>query len=214
MIFPNASRVVVFLIAFGVCTNAVRAVDEKSIQKLRDALVALGPDVDPAEAEQVSVTAHTTARSLAREYGVVFNAGFQNMLINMGKKKRGFCGHYTRDIGERLKEFRLKTLVLHWGSAYANTGAENNCLVVTARNQPFEKGVIMDAWRCSGRLFWCKLEQDVPYRRNWNPFCQRSPDGRAMDNRTAWKEERLYTAWLNDFNNEIKWEWGPSTPVR
>jgi hypothetical protein len=35
---------------------------------LRDALVALAPDVDPGEAELVSVTAHTTSRSLAREY--------------------------------------------------------------------------------------------------------------------------------------------------
>ena len=68
---------VVFIIAFGLCINAVWARDERSIKKLRDALVALAPDVDPGEAELVSVTAHTASRSLAREYGVVWSQGFR-----------------------------------------------------------------------------------------------------------------------------------------
>ena len=59
---PTLLRTVVFIIAFGVCIKAVWAADERSIKKLRDALVALAPDVDPGEAELVSVTAHTTSR--------------------------------------------------------------------------------------------------------------------------------------------------------
>jgi hypothetical protein len=203
-------RTVVFIIAFGLCVSAVWARDERSIKELRDALVALAPDVDPGEAELVSVTAHTASRSLAREYRVVWFSGFQNLLIHMGKRQRGYCGHYTRDIGERLKELRLKTLVLHWGAAYAGTPAENNCLVVTARNQPFEEGIIMDGWRNSGQLFWCPLKKDTAYRRVANPFLQRSPDGRALDNSPAWKEDPLYTAWLQDYTNAYKWQWQPT----
>ncbi|HEV2715141.1 MAG TPA: hypothetical protein VGU64_07725, partial [Terriglobales bacterium] len=180
------------------------------IKKLRDALVALAPDVDPGEAELVSVTAHTASRSLAREYRVVWFSGFQNLLIHMGKRQRGYCGHYTRDIGERLKELRLKTLVLHWGAAYAGTPAENNGLVVTARNQPFEEGIVMDGWRNSGELFWCPLKEDVAYRRVPNPFLQRSPDGGALNNTTAWKENALYTTWLQDYENVYKWQWQPT----
>ncbi len=201
-------RTVVFIIAFSLGVSAVWAKDEKSIKKLRDALVALAPDVDPGEAELVSVTAHTTSRSLAREYRVVWFSGFQNLLIHMGKRQRGICADYTRDIGERLKELRLKTLVLHWGAAYARTPAENNCLVVTARNQPFEQGIIMDGWRDSGHLFWCPLKEDIAYRRVPNPFLQRSPDGGFLDNSTAWKEAPLYTAWLHDY--ERAWEWRPT----
>jgi len=202
-------RTVVFIIAFILCIEAVRAGDEKSIKKLRDALVALAPDVDPVEAELVSVTAHTTSRSLAREYGVVWNGGFQNLLINTGKRQRGYCGHYTRDIGERLKALRPKTLVLHWACAYAKTSAENNCLVVTARNQPFADGIIMDGWRLAGKLFWCPLKKDGGYRRVWNPILQRSPDGRPLDNSSAWEEDPLYTAWLQDYDNVNKWQWQP-----
>ena len=199
-------RLLVLIISFGLCANAVWAGDEKSIKGLRDALVALAPDVDPGEAEAVSVTTHTAARSLAREYGVVWNAGFQNLLINTGKRQRGYCGHYTRDIGERLKELRLKTLVLHWGAAYAKTSAENNCLVVTARNQPFEEGIIMDGCRQAGKLFWSPLKKDTAYRRVVNPL-QRSGDGRALDNISAWEEDKLYTAWLHDYKTGDKWQW-------
>jgi hypothetical protein len=205
-------RLIVFIIAFCVCVNAVWAEDERSIKKLRDALVALAPDVDPGEAEAVSVTAHTVSRRLAREYQTPrgpFAAGFQNLLINTGKRQRGYCGHYTRDIGERLKELRPKTLVLHWGAAYARTSAENNCLVVTARNQPFEDGIIMDGWRLAGKLFWCPLKKDGGYRRVWNPILQRSPDGKALDNSSAWQEDPLYTAWLQDYDNVKKWQWQP-----
>jgi hypothetical protein len=203
-------RTVVFIIAFSLCINAVWARDERSIKKLRDAFVALAPDVDPGEAELVSVTAHTASRSLAREYGLVWCPVFQNLLIHMGKRQRGYCGHYTRDIGERLKGFRLKTLVLHWGAAYAGTPGENNCLVVTARNQPFEEGIIMDAWRQGGRLFWCPLKKDLAERRTENPFSQRSPDGGALNNSSAWEEDPLYTAWLQDYKHVYKWQWQPT----
>ena len=175
--------------------------------------MALGPDVDPSEAELLSVTAHTASRSLAREYGLVWSPIFQNFLIHMGKRQRGYCGHYARDIGERLKELKLKTLVLHWGAAFAGTEDESNCLVVTARNQPFQDGIVIDGWRRAGRLFWCALKKDDLYdighlaeRRAQNPFLQHPTT--AFQHGTIWKENRLYTAWLQDY--ERAWEWKPT----
>jgi hypothetical protein len=202
---PTLLRTVVFIIAFGVCIKAVWAGDERSIKKLRDALVALAPDVDPGEAELVSVTAHTTSRSLAREYRVVWCAGVQNILINTGRRQRGFCGHYTRDIGERLRELKVKTLVLHWGAAFAGTMDENNGLVVTAINQPFENGILMDGWRNGGRLFWCALKEDSAYDLRLHPPRRPEPPGHAGT--TAWRENPLYTAWLQDDKHAYKWQW-------
>jgi hypothetical protein len=203
--FANVIRMLVFIIAFSLCVNAVWARDERSIKKLRDALVVLAPDVDPGEAELVSVTAHTTARSLAREYRLVWCAGFQNLLIKTGMRDRGYCGHYARDIGERLKELRLKTLVLHWGAAFAGTMDENNGLVVTARNQPFADGILMDGWRNGGRLFWCAVKKDSAYDLRLHP--PRKPEPPPYAGTTAWKEDSLYTAWLQDYSNVYKWQW-------
>jgi hypothetical protein len=202
---PTLLRTVVFIIAFGVCIKAVWAGDERSIKKLRDALVALAPDVDSGEAELVSVMAHTTSRSLAREYRVVWCAGVQNILINTGRRQRGFCGHYTRDIGERLRELKVKTLVLHWGAAFAGTMDENNGLVVTAINQPFENGILMDGWRNGGRLFWCALKEDSAYDLRLHPPRRPEPPGHAGT--TAWRENPLYTAWLQDDKHAYKWQW-------
>jgi hypothetical protein len=188
--FLKVNPKVIFIFAFTICIGAVWAGDERSIKDLRDALVKLAPNVDPAEAELLSVTAHTTSRTLAREYRIVLNPEFQNFLINIGVRKRGYCAHYARDIGARLKELKLKTLVLHWGAAYAGTSGEDNCLVVTARHQPFQDGIILDAWRRAGRLFWSAVTKDREYELEQHY-------GRSGI--TAWKEDVHETAWLQDY---------------
>ena len=211
-------RTVIFIIAFGLCATAVWAKDEKSIKKLSDALVALAPDVDPAEAGLLSVTAHAASRNLAREYHLALSPIFQNFLITMGKRERGWCGHYTRDIGERLKELKLKTLVLHWGAAFAGTDDESNCLVVTARNQPFEDGIVLDGWRQGGRLFWSAVKKDHEYdlaqdatlrrTRSSELFRPQRPDHQPDHyGITTWKEDPLYTAWLQDYTHASQWQW-------
>ena len=201
-------RRILFILTFLVLVDAASGKDERSIKNLSKALAALAPDVDPAEAELLSATAHTVSRSLAREYRLAGFPIFQNFLIHMGKRQRGYCGHYARDIGERLKELKLKTLVLHWGAAFAGTIDENNCLVVTARNQPFEDGVVLDGWRRGGRLFWCALKKDSEYDSGVDAQWRASRHGSYGV--TAWKEDPLYTAWLQDTKNVYKWKWESS----
>ena len=170
-------RSLVFVATLLLCANTGRADDSKSIKNLRDALVALAPDVDPAEAELLSATAHNTARRLAREWHVVPPAQFQNFLIHIGRRQWGYCFHWARGIGEELKKLPLKTLVLHWGASDPSTLSESNCLVVTARGQPFHDGYVIDAWRGAGRLYWWPVKKDT----------------------YAWKEDLHETAWLNDY---------------
>jgi hypothetical protein len=196
--FLKMNSKIVFIFVFTICLGTVWARDERSIKDLCEALVALAPDVDPGEAELLSVTVHTMSRSLAREYRVVLNPPFQNLLINIGVRQRGYCAHYARDIGSRLKELKFKTLVLHWGAAYAKGPDESNCLVVTARNQPFQDGIILDAWRRGGRLFWCPVKKDHEYEvEHDNRLNQLG--GRVYSGITAWKEDMQETAWLQDY---------------
>jgi hypothetical protein len=178
-----------FILSFLLLIHAATARDERSIKDLSKALTGLASDVDPAEAELLSVTAHTTARRLAREYRVVLNPEFTVFLVNIGKRKRGWCGHWAQDIGARLKELKLKTLVLHWGVAYDKTSSENNCLVVTARNQPFQDGIVIDGWRRAGRLFWCPVIKDDEYEVEQHY---------GHSGITAWKENTQWSAWLQD----------------
>jgi len=170
-------RSLIFASALLILADAAPAGDAKSIKGFRDAIVALAPDVDPGEAELVSVTAHTTARRLAKEWRVVPPCIFQNFLIHIGARQRGFCFHWAYGIGAQLKELRLRTLVLHWGAAYAGGRLEHNCVVVTARGQAFRDGYIIDGWRNAGRLCWWPVKKDD----------------------YPWKEDLRETAWLQNY---------------
>src|SRR5262245_60712253 len=156
--------------------DPARADDAKSIAGFSKALIELGPDVDPAEAELVSVTAHTTARRLQKEWRVAPFALYQNFLIHIGKRQKGFCFDWAYGIGGALRELQLKTLVLHWGASYPGTRLEHNCIVVTARGQPFREGYIIDGWRAAGRLLWWPVRKDE----------------------YSWDEDPTETAWLQD----------------
>ena len=181
-----------FIIAFLFLAHVATASDERSIKELTKALVALAPDVDPGEAQSLSVTAHTKARSLKRQYRVVLNPEFTVFLYNIGMRKRGWCGHWAQDIGAELKELKLKTLVLHWGEAYPNTTSENNALVVTTHNQPFDEGIIIDGWRRAGRLFWCQVKKDDEYE---------AEQHYGHSGITMWKENMKWSAWLQEYQS-------------
>ena len=182
-------RRVFFIFALLLVVHAARASDERSIKDLAKALTALSSDVDPAEAQSLSLTAHTTARRLKKEYRVVLNPEFTVFLYNIGMRKRGWCGHWAQDIGAELKELKLKTLVLHWGEAYPNSTSENNALVVTARNQRFNDGIIVDGWRRAGRLFWCHVIEDHEYEVEQHY---------GHSGITVWKENMTWSTWLQD----------------
>jgi hypothetical protein len=89
-----------------------------------------------------------------------------------------------------LKELKPRTVVLHWGVAYDHTSSENNCLVITARNQPFKDGIILDGWRRAGRLFWCPVIKDDEYELEQHY---------GHSGITAWKENMQWSAWLQDY---------------
>lgn len=179
----------VLFFALALCANFASAQDEKSITDLRNALIALSPGtVDPREAALLSETAHRASRDCAREYGVTGDPAVHNYLIKIGVKKKGICADYTHDIGARLREMRFRTLVLHWGIAWEKESDENNALVVTARNQSFYEGIVLDGWRRSGRLFWCAVKDDGEYETGRHGFLGHL-GGRARTGITAWKED-------------------------
>ena len=85
---------------------------------------------------------------------------FNNFLVYHGFRKRGYCYQWTEDLLLALDTLKLKTLELHWGEAHAGTWMENNCLVVTAKGQPFDRGMILDCWRHFGHLRWNLVPSD------------------------------------------------------
>jgi hypothetical protein len=85
---------------------------------------------------------------------------FQNFLVNLGIRKRGLCFQWAEDLLAQLDALKVTTLELHWAEAYAGNWREHNCVVVTAKGQPFRDGILLDCWRHSGHLFWSAVATD------------------------------------------------------
>ena len=134
--------------------------DSSASTLLADRIAALSPQVRAKEAQQLADCAYLTSRQLARDYRVIGPPLFHNFLVNIGVRERGLCFQWARDLFVKLNRLPLQTLELHWGAARAGTWREHNCVVVTAKGQSFEEGIVLDAWRHSGHLFWSPVRAD------------------------------------------------------
>ena len=142
-------------------STATKDADVKKISALQDDLADLSRQANMSETRQVAETAITYAGELAAEYQLVRPAVFHNILVRIGLKDRGLCYHWTEDLMKRLQSLELETYQLHWGVAYRGSELrEHNSVVITARGQPFENGMVLDPWRHSGDLYWVPVKTD------------------------------------------------------
>ncbi len=148
---------------------------------LRTRIAALSPTVSPDEARRVAYAAYITGRELHREWRVAWLPGIQNFLVNMGARKGGLCFQWATELLVRLDALKLQTLELHWAESGANTGAEHNVIVVTARGQAFGEGILLDLWRYSGTLVWAHVAMDPDYHWTENQFELARRLGRTRD---------------------------------
>ena len=138
----------------------VPAKDSAKADELANHLAGLSRRVDPIEAKLLAECAYATLARLRQEYRPFGTPIFNNFLVYHGLKKRGYCYQWSEDLLVALDKLELKTLELHWGDAYRDTWRENNCLVVTAKGQPFDRGMILECWRHFGHLRWNLVPSD------------------------------------------------------
>lgn len=162
--------IIMFIIFFAGCSvkypqsqNKTINDNKKMILKLTTALKNLDKSIDKQEAQKVAYISTVYPLELANEYELVTPPLFHNTLINMELKKRGFCYHFAEDIAKELKKLQLKTLTIQWITHKKNQYWEHNALLLTANNQSYKKGIILDAWRNSGILYWDYFKNDTNY---------------------------------------------------
>ena len=132
-----------------------------AIESLRNDLMELNHYADADEAGRVADTVFFHTARLADEYKMVRPAVFHNVLVRIGFKDRGLCHHWTTDLMKQLQQLDLKTYQLYWGVAYRGSELrEHNSVVIAARGDPFDNGMVLDPWRYSGDLFWDRVEND------------------------------------------------------
>jgi hypothetical protein len=157
----------------------VQTSDVAKAGKLADDLALLSPRVNREEATLLAQCAFATVSKLRREYRMFGTPIFNNFLIYHGLRKRGYCYQWSEDLLIALDALRLKSLELHWGEHDPGTWRENNCIVVTAKGQPFKRGTMLECWRHLGHLYFGPIASD------WELYVENSAYARLVRDRAA-----------------------------
>ncbi len=164
-IFP-----VLALVALAAC--GVTPPDQRSpatqaeIDELTLGIMALGPDIDPAEAAHAAEIAYRYSYKLAIAYQIEDPPLVHNTKVNMGIKARGLCWHWAEDMERRLTAEGFETLKMH--RAIANDAnpllIAHSTAIIARRGSGWESGMVLDPWRNGGELHWATVEDDTQYK--------------------------------------------------
>jgi hypothetical protein len=157
----------------------VQKSDIAKAEKLAGELASLSPRVNREEAKLLADCAFATVSKLRREYRMFGTPIFNNFLIYHGLRKRGYCYQWSEDLLIALDALRLKSLELHWGEHDPGTWRENNCIVVTAKGQPFKRGTMLECWRHLGHLYFGPIASD------WETYVENTAYARLVRDRAA-----------------------------
>ncbi len=160
--------VLAFLIIAG-CTsvpaNGPPQASQAQINELARAIQALGPNVDPAEAARAADIAFNYPLQLAREYQITDSPLIHNIKVNRGRRPRGLCWHWAQDMETRLAQEQFVTLDLHRaiGNSEVALRIDHSTVIVSAKGDAMNDGLVLDPWRNAGRLFWGNPLEDTKY---------------------------------------------------
>jgi hypothetical protein len=157
----------------------VQKSDVAKAEKLAGDLASLSPRVNREEAKLLADCAFATVSKLRREYRMFGTPIFNNFLIYHGLRKRGYCYQWSEDLLIALDALRLKSVELHWGEHDPGTWRENNCIVVTAKGQPFNRGIMLECWRHLGHLYFGLVASD------WETYVENRAYARSVLDRSA-----------------------------
>ena len=139
---------------------------EAKIAGVTVALMALGPGVDSQEAARAATIAVRHPLELAQRWQVVDPPLAHNFKVVHGIREKGVCRDWATALHEAMRVEGFRTLDLHIGMANArNVSLEHVSLIMTARGQPMQSGVLLDPWRIGqGRLWYARVVDDPRYR--------------------------------------------------
>lgn len=151
---------------------AIEGGDQVKIKDLTNAIITLGPDVDPIEAAWVARESVLYPKHLANQYGLMWPPNYQNKLVNLGKRSRGLCYQWARDMTAHIGVRNYETLTMDRAVANQGVGYEHNVLTVAAKGKGVEDAIILDPWRHNSLLYWVKTKDDPNY--SWTKYYPRT----------------------------------------
>ena len=133
--------------------------------------MALGKNIDAAEAKNVAYDAVVYPMILANKWKLTSPPRRHNALVNTGIRPRGLCYQWTEDMTLLMRKKNLRSFDLHHGVVFRHGKDEHNTLIISAKGDVLKNGIVLDPWRFSGVLFWSKVMDDKAHQDNpWKKF--------------------------------------------
>ena len=137
---------------------------EKNIRELAGSILALSPQISREEAVEVAHDAYVYPMYLAEKWDITWPPMYHNTLRNAGVRKWGLCTDWASAMIDHMRKKHLKSMDIYWAVAYrGDPWREHSTLLITAKGQPFDTGIILDPWRDSGKLYWNHHRNDPTY---------------------------------------------------
>lgn len=138
---------------------------QNQINELALAIQALGADVAPEEAARAARIAYNYPLQLAQRYQITDPPLLHNIKVNRGKRPRGLCWHWAQDMESRLAQEQFQTLDLHRaiGNSEVALRIDHSTVIISAKGDKMNDGLVLDPWRYGGRLFWGNPVDDKKY---------------------------------------------------
>ncbi|SDC34629.1 hypothetical protein [Ruegeria marina] len=157
------------LVLLSAACSETQSVTQNDVNALAQQIRALGPGVDPAEAQRAAEISYSYGRQLAREYNVTSSPIIHNAKVLNGFRERGLCVHYAQDMQKRLNQENFRTLSIHRAIADPDSiwRIDHSTAIISRRGDDMFDGVVLDPWRYGGELFWAPTRADTRY--NWRP---------------------------------------------
>jgi len=151
---------------FTACTSHLEpTVASAEKRKLYRQLIQTVRDIKPSEAKILSREAISYSKQLAARYEVTAPPLVHNFLVNVGIKKRGLCYQWSDDLYGHLRSFHFKSIQLKpLGANVGRYWSEHNALAVLPRgDSDLSHGLLLDAWRRAGTLYYTPITKDPEY---------------------------------------------------
>ncbi len=141
--------------------------DNIKINRLTNMLIKIGGDKQ--ESKELATLAVIDSKKLANDYDLVSPPLYHNFLVNSGQRKRGLCFHFVEDLSKEINSRGFRSFDFKWGRANANKFNEHNVIIVTKKgSKNIQNGIVLDAWRNSGDLYFNWVKDDKKY--NWKEW--------------------------------------------
>lgn len=144
------------------CAHRADNFSEKTqrINDLSKALQQLAPNSTPQTAQQLAEVAVNTASQLRENYDVTLAPWLHNIEVNSGIKQRGLCYQYAKDLAAAVQPALTPYWQMYRVQARPKQLLEHNAIVITAKDQPWQSGIVLDAWRNAGVLYFGAVTKD------------------------------------------------------